>query len=237
MKYTIITINDDRIVFKKKIIEHVPFEQLKLPAFNAYEHDPLTGLAERGLTLDPVWNNAKKGEIGVWISNYDTWRFAACMEEPLIVFEDDAIVGQDFSWRFDSLYSQLPKNWDFVALWVPENQRMDYFYDVQYNENGHPRINGVFKDGRSLFSIDGADKTAIVYQGYGMVSLMYSPAGAKKLVRLTKSEGITTPVDCWIYEQAHKGNLNGYAPRPEFADIVTYDWSAASHVQQTERAL
>lgn len=236
MRYSIISINDDRAEYKKVIRDRVPFEEVFVPAFNAYQESPTIGLSHRNLVLRG-WGNAKKGEVGVWISNYDNWKFVSESDEPLIVFEDDAIPNEYFKWKFTAAVRELPDDWDFMALWVPDNQRLDYLYDVQYNENGHPRHSGVLPPSESKFRIEGNEIVSRVYQGYGMVALMYSPLGGKKLIDLAHSRGLDTPVDCWLYEEAHKGNLNGYAPKPDFADLVGYDWSTPTHVQNTERLI
>lgn len=239
MKYTIISINDDRAEYKKYIRRVVEGTELYIPAVdgNRILDDCWDKEFEnRGLTYHRgMWGNAKRGELGVWLSNFDRWEFASELESPLIVFEDDAIPDPFFNERLDQLMAEVPEDWDFVALWVPENQRQDYLYDVKYNENGHPHINGAVTPENSRYRIPGAVYAALVYQGYGMVSLMYSPSGGKKLIDLARTRGIDTTVDCWIFEEAHKGNLNGYAPRPEQATIVNYDWKALSHVQLTDR--
>lgn len=237
MKYTIITLNNDRKVYKDAIRAHVPYEEIELPAVDGREVDWSTEITER-LIHHPghIWGNPKLGEIGVWLSNYDRWAYVAEMDEPLIVFEDDAVVPPDFAEKLEALMGQLPPDWDFVALWVPENQRIDYLYDVRY-EQGLPRaVGGMRGPETSIYKVEGSDRAALVYQGYGMVSLVYSPEGGRKLVALAREYGITGPVDCWIYEHAHMDELKGYAPRPDYADIVTYDWSAVSHVQLTEKA-
>lgn len=235
MRYTIITLNDDRKAFKDKIRDNVACHEILLPPFNAYEEDPMEGIEKRGLRLDPIWPNAKKGELGVWLSNYDRWMNASLYGD-LLVFEDDAIVDETFGDKYTAFMQELPDDWDFAALWVPENQRIDYLYDVTYT-NGLPHVKGMKHPSESLFNFEGSERAAFVYQGYGMVSLVYSQKGGRKLVELAQDYGITGPVDCWIYEHAHMDNLKGYAPRPDYADIVAYDWSAVSHVQLTEKAL
>lgn len=236
-KYTIISLNDDRAVFKEAITRNTSsLYSWSIPAVDGRAVDLPAEIEKRGLELSHHWGNPKLGELGVWLSNFDRWEKIAGDDYPSVVFEDDAIVSPAFTTKLALLMNELPDDWDFVALWVPEDQRIDYRYAVVY-ELGIPRINGVLPDHvRSLFDF-GAHRAALVYQGYGMVSLMYSPTGAAKLVDLARKHGITGPVDCWIYEQAHMGNVNGYAPKPEFADIVSYDWSATSHVQLTERLL
>lgn len=234
MKYTIISLNDERKSYKDNIRKNVGFDEVPILAVDGNYPGIQYQIEARDLAISPVWPNAKLGEIGVWLSNFDRWNIVAHMNEPLVVFEDDAIVSDTFNDKFNEFVNELPSDWDFAALWVPENQRIDYLYDLVY-EDGIPRINGMRDHETSLFRIPGVSRAVLVYQGYGMVSLMYSPTGGKRLVELARKYGITGPVDCWIYEHAHRGNLKGYAPHPDFADIVTYDWSAVSHVQLTER--
>lgn len=236
MKYSIISLNDDRKEYKDYIHRVVQGEHLYMPAVNGPVDDldyelRIRGLEHRG------WGNAKRGEMGVWLSNFDRWEMASRMDEPLVVFEDDAIPDAFFMEKLENVVKELPEDWDFVALWVPENQRDDFLWDVKYNHNGHPAHNGWKRPEESYYLVPGAAYVALAYQGYGMVALMYSPVGGKKLVDLARSRGVDGPVDCWIFEECHKGNLNGYAPRPEQASIVHYDWKAQSHVQHTERKM
>ncbi|SRR6266540_545880 len=235
MKFGIISLPDsDRVEYKKAIREHVHYPELPLPAFDARAYNPVDAIETKGLELKH-WN-AKLGELGVWLSNYDRWRQAA-EHGPLIVFEDDAIVDETFTSKFEEFMSELPEHWDFAALWVPENQLQDYLYDADHTEDGVLRVNGYKTADDSIYKIPGNLMASLVYQGYGMVSLVYSRKGGQRLVELAHERGINGPVDCWIYEQAHRGAAKGYAPLPIAADIVGYDWAAPSHVQLTERAL
>jgi GR25 family glycosyltransferase involved in LPS biosynthesis len=163
------------------------------------------------------------GEAGIWLSNYIRWYRASQMSEPLIVFEDDAIIDEHFNAHIRTIMPQLPDNWDFVALWVPDNQRIDYRYNLRYNEHGDPEIYGMRPDGLPSYFDFGAPDLAKAYQGYGIVAMMYSPAGGTKLMKLAKKYGMRNPVDCFIFQEAHKGALNGYAPKPDKV-VVSYDW-------------
>ena len=233
LKYTIISINDERDRYKKRIRQLVNLPEVILPAVHGAEVDLTEEYERRGLRRTE-WI-AKTGEAGVWLSNFDRWAYVATMDEPLIVFEDDAIVNRYFDKQLELFMEGMPENWDYVALWVPENQRIDYAYDVVYNELGVPDIRGTVPYNESRFKH--SLRVAHVYQGYGMVAMMYSPAGGKKLVELAQRTGIDTPVDCFVYQQAHAGNLDGYAPTPIFANMVEYNWTNPSHVQQTEMFL
>lgn len=234
MKYTIISINEDRAAYKENIRKQAKFDEVLLPAVNGNEVDVFAALEERGLR-HYGWDNAKVGELGVWMSNFDRWKWAADNDETLIVLEDDAVPAPHFTPSSEAIVDALPEDWDFVSLWVPENQKVDYSYDFVYNEHGDPVITGVLPYNESKYRYNFIVGRA--YQGYGMVALAYSPRGGRKLVSLAQEHGVYMPVDCWIFQQAHRGNLNGFAPTPPFANLVGYDWVAPSHVQQTERAL
>ncbi len=238
MKYTIISLNDDRIFYKDMIRKRVKYEEILLPAVNGNIIDVQKELDNRGLS--GPWDNAKRGEVGVWLSNFDRWEMAAVMDTPLIVFEDDAMPSTSFNMYMDDIMEDLPDNWDFISLWIPDNQKNDYLYDIEFDEYGqHVWTNRPWRSNEtSKYRVGDSNRVALAFQGYGMVSLMYSPKGAAKLVDQARETGLTGPVDCWIFQQAHKGLLEGYSCHPHFAHVVRYDnWGNVSHVQHTERAL
>jgi len=236
MMFTIISLNDERLAYKRNIRKYVGADgEICWPAVdgNKITEDDFR---KRDLYLrKDIWTNPKRGELGVWLSNFDRWELAGELDEPLIVFEDDAVIDYTFKDKLDMFLDELPPDWDFAALWVPENQRADYHYNVRWHNWKQYQHGNHLPDELSNYRVNERNIAAKVYQGYGMVSLVYSPAGGRRLVRRARTYGITTPVDCWIYEVAHMGLAAGYAPHPHFADIVTYDWQAETHVQKTER--
>lgn len=239
MKFTIISLNDDRALYKKLIRDRVKYEEIQMPAVDGRVVDISKELERRSLFVEG-WGNAKRGEIGVWLSNYDRWKLASSLDEPLIVFEDDAIPYEDFDSRVGKVMAELPSEWDFLSLWVPDNQRNDYLYDIDFDENGvHIWNNRPWRSNdTSKYRVNNSDIISLAYQGYGMVSLMYSPAGASKLLRLAHETGLTGPVDCWLFEQAHRGAVDGYTLHPYQTKVVGYDnWNGISHAQHTEKAL
>lgn len=231
MKYNIISLNDDRKVYKDAIREHVGLDEYELEAVDGRAVDIREELNKRNM-FTTGWV-PKQGEAGVWLSNYDRWMDTDWIDEPLVVFEDDAIIDESFKPKLDGLMEDLPEDWDFLALWVPENQHADYQYITTYDFQGDPQNHGSRPYSMSQFKL--TYRLAHVYQGYGMVALAYSPAGGRNLVSLAQQYGMYTPVDCFVYQQAHMGNLKGFAPSPIFANVVRYDWRAESHVQLTER--
>lgn len=230
MKFNIITINNKRAEYKKVIRANAGCDEALIHSVNGQEVDLNRLIKAYGLKLTD-WTPST-GEAGIWLSNYLRWYRVSQMNEPLIVFEDDAIINEHFSEHVTTLVSQLPDKWDFVALWVPDNQRIDYRYNLSYNEHGDPVIYGMRPDGLPSFFDFGSDDLAKVYQGYGMVAMLYSPAGGKKLMKLTKKYGLRNPVDCFIFQEAHKGALNGFAPKPDKV-FVDYEW-AETQIHNTE---
>ena len=222
MEYSIITLdNPARNWYKENIrknIGDIPFvEMSSIDGRAKYAH----GLKiELGLK-DTEWRYSQ-GELGVWLSHFIRWRYVSKSNQPLLVFEDDAIIRANFLERLNSLMSEIPDDYDFVSLWVPENQRQDYMYNVRYDITGTPVVHAPNTTGKSIYDI-GLERASKVYQGYGLVATIYSPQGGKKLVKYADMYGLSTPADCFIFQHAHAERLNGYAPKP-YHVFVEYDW-------------
>lgn len=233
LKYNIISINDDRAEYKKRIRERVGHDEVHIPATDASKVDLGEELDKRGLKIT-YEGMFRRGEIGVWLSNYDCWKWAYDNDEDLIVFEDDAIPERDFDEKLQLLYSELPPDWDFLTLWIPPNQLIDYVYDVEFDDEGQPtHVGPNLNSITSRFNF-GSIRLARVYNGYGNVAQLYSPKGAGKFIRRVEEAGIYTPVDCFVYQEAHAGRAFGYAPKPNRAKLVNYDW-APTTIHETEK--
>jgi hypothetical protein len=169
------------------------------------------------------------GEEAIWYGQMNAWKWAA-EHGDLLVIEDDAMVELDFAEHFKSMIDDLPDDWDFFSVFIPDNQQNDFYYNVYYDKDGCPHSNGFpdrYDEGSPLYLI-GSDKIARVYQGYSCVATLYSQRGAEKLLSLVDEYGIYTPVDCFLFIEAHRGHLNGYTPRPDYKRIVFIDWNAPS---------
>lgn len=236
MKYSIISINDKRQHYKDQIRKYVNLEEEPIVSVDGVymnrDGEIESHLNDLGLWISSSWP-LQLGEIGIWMSNFLHWERVALMDEPLVVFEDDAVIDEHFSEHMNTIMPQLPADWDFVALWVPDNQRIDYRYNLRYNEHGDPEIYGIRPDGLPSYFDFGSRDLARAYQGYGMVAMMYSPAGGRKLAALAKKYGLRNPVDCFIFQEAHKGAVNGYAPKPDKV-FVSYDWPE-TQIHNTEK--
>lgn len=229
MKYNIISINDDRAEYKKVIRERVRGDEVIIPAVNAYEVDVDEELKKRDLFVRHD-NMFSTGELGIWLSMFDRWQWAVENNEELITFEDDAIPATNFNEWFYDYKKELPKTYDFLCLWVPENQYLDYVYDVVYDDEGRPETAGPNKNVVTSNYNYGAMRLARAYNGYGNVAQMFSPKGAQFFIDRVRAVGIYTPVDCYQYQEAHAGRCEGYSPKPRFAKAVSYDWAAETTI-------
>jgi GR25 family glycosyltransferase involved in LPS biosynthesis len=164
----------------------------------------------------------------------DAW-VAAQEHGPLIVLEDDAIVSERFDVIMENVWHDLPEDWDYFCLFVPDNQFEDYYRATAYDENGEPKL--YTNPGEKWYSPSmGSAYVGRAYQGYSCVGIMYSQQGGKKLHELAQQYGMYTPVDCFIFQQTHTGRVNGYAHTPDCERPVTYDWhNSPTLVQDTER--
>jgi GR25 family glycosyltransferase involved in LPS biosynthesis len=234
VKYTIISINDARASYKEQIRKRVKLDEVSIPATDGRAVDLAEELDIRDLRYRKD-AGLSKGELGVWISTFDCWQWAVDNKEELVTFEDDAIPNQNFNDTFRLFRSELPKDYDFLSLWVPKNQYMDFQYNVTYDDEGNPTQVGPNRHSALSIYNCGLIRLGKVYQGYGNVAMCYSPEGAEKLLDHAQTHGINGPIDCWIYQRAHSGIVTGYAPKPHWAaKAVGYDWAAETTVHNTE---
>lgn len=230
MKYNIISINDTRYLYKKHIRETVGFEEVLIPSVDARAVNLEYELKRRDLFISRP-EIFSIGEVGIWLSMFDCWQWAVYNDEALITFEDDAEPRPFFDEAVERFSEELPADYDFLSLWVPDNQRKDYYYDVVFDDEGEPDIRGLRKD--SLFDI-GAFYIARAYNGYGNVATLFSPKGAQFFIDRTREVGLRTPVDCFLYQESHTERCKGYAPKPIHATAVDYSWPETT-VHTTER--
>lgn len=232
MKYCILSINDDRKTYKDRIRERVRFPEVAIPTFNAIENNALAEVEARGLRF--VGWNPKRGEAGIWLSTINVWQHCVDTGDTVIVFEDDAIPEPDFMDIMEHYLAILPEDFGFMALWVPDNQKQDYFYNVTFDSAGMPISHrGTVPDLYSPFRTD-HPTLAKAYQGYGGVALMFSPLGSQLLLDQIREQGMWSTSDCFIFLSAHAGRVSGFAPHPHARIPVSYDWSQATTIQDTE---
>lgn len=146
------------------------------------------------------------GEKGIWLSTIASLEYAARLTEPLLVLEDDVTLVEDFPERLKEYSAQLPPNFDFLSLY--------YFAGHNWlDENSDCGLKGIHKS---------------INQFSGAQAIMYSPVGAKRILRLIQQFGIEYTSDCFIFNKAQKGILNGYSIKPDEPPMLTHDYIQVS---------
>lgn len=175
----------------------------------------------------------KRGEIGVWLSQINAWRKCVKINKPLLILEDDAILDPRFMEHFKIMLAEVPEDYDFLSVFVPNNQERDWYLEVGYDDEGKPNPYGIGAPEGAPCFYTGSPVISKVYQGYSCVATLVSPKGAQNLLDLMQRFGLYTPVDCFLFLNAHRGLLKGYAPVPTFKRIVSVDWKASTLIHDT----
>lgn len=139
--------------------------------------------AQPGETFPP-----SSGVVGVWASNYLAYKnFLKSDKEVLFLFEDDILLSANFLAIASFYLRELPKEWDFFSLFVPDDSLF------AYNEEVHniSRLN-ICKS----------------YQQWSCASYVVSRQGAQKAIEDIESRGIGAPIDWYIFNFRMKPELN-----------------------------
>jgi GR25 family glycosyltransferase involved in LPS biosynthesis len=124
------------------------------------------------------------GAVGCAASHFGIWQQTAESGTPALVFEDDAVLRNDFKERLDFLLSDLT-NWDYIALgyntdaildleWAPGMRAMMTFQPKYPND-----------EYAAVFQVSRAQVAAIRLNNcFGTPGYVVSPAGARKLLQL-----------------------------------------------------
>jgi GR25 family glycosyltransferase involved in LPS biosynthesis len=236
MEYAIISINDDRAENKAKLRQ--TFQGIPEAIVMSVNGSSIKELARARREFPEIKKTSERrlGEMGIWFSQLYAWKYLMDSDlDALLVLEDDAIPAENCREVIDEYLSYLPDDFDILSLWVPDNQRRDFYTNYAYDWNGNPHTIPTgedLKDGAPCFKIPGSI-LAKSYQGYGGVAQIYSKKGAEKFFALTKSEGLWTTSDCFLFINIHRGIIKGYAPRPDARMPFEYDWKAQTNIHNT----
>jgi GR25 family glycosyltransferase involved in LPS biosynthesis len=208
MKYTIISISDDRKENINKIKETMhqhefvddiaffdgrkkeePFKVLQSYGVRTDVYSPDDG------RTDPMTNS----ECGCWISHYRCIDYAK-KNGPLLVFEDDAVLSNDFTARLEEAIKDLPDDWDFLSLFSESEQNILSKSSEINSKHIHKCI--------SQLSMN--------------VAILYSQKGAGKIIKIFNRFGTTYNVDSVIYRASRDGSLNGFIVRPDVQKYVKH---------------
>ena len=153
------------------------------PSFKINYQDPMV---EGGGPFPPT-----SGLIGIWASNYMAYkRFLETTHDILFIFEDDAIISQNFAYVVEQHINELPSNWDVFTIFVPEDCLAWYNSD---------------------YDIPGNDRICHTYQDWSCAGYAISREGARKAIEDVELNGISDPIDWYIFNSGFKrGQQNVY---------------------------
>jgi GR25 family glycosyltransferase involved in LPS biosynthesis len=208
MRYTIFSIDYSRLHYIQKMLPKLEgWEHIRISTVDGRIEEELIE-AQRKHPYKINWD-ARLGHLGIWYSVLN-----AIEKAPIVTFEDDALLHDDFQLNFEQRVAELPADWDFFSLFIPRDS------DKMFEER---------RDGIS-------HNLTKVYQRYGGVSMYYSEQGAQKLKALLERDGFTGQYDDTLYMYAKAGELNGYCSKPTRPDLVYITGLEKSIVQETDYA-
>jgi hypothetical protein len=207
VKYTIITLeNPERYQHRKAI--HEAMAGHEYVPFNAVDGRNPQSLAnyEDYFEFKYLMNEWRPGELGLWYSNINIWNWQQYQTDPLLVFEDDALLRPVFREVLDN--TPPPKDFDFASYYTPIRNPIQagrFYFEETINEHGN-------------------------------ICMMYSAKGANRILTLLEKEGIEYPVDIWLYKQAKfRKTLKGYSPRHLSHVIIDHDFDVPTNIHEDER--
>jgi GR25 family glycosyltransferase involved in LPS biosynthesis len=207
MKYTIISISDDRkenINNIKKIMQKHDFiDDIKF--FDGRKEEPFSILQDYGVRTDVYAPDdgrsdpMTQAECGCWISHYRCIEYAK-NNGTFIVFEDDAVLSKNFSTCLESAMKDLPEDWDFLSLYSEPRQNFLSESSDIFSKNIH----------RCVSQLSMAQ------------AMVYSKKGSEKILKLFKRLGATYNIDSVIYRASRAGAINGFIVRPDIEQYVEH---------------
>lgn len=154
------------------------------------------------------------GVVGCWASHYLAWKkMLIDGVDALVIFEDDVYINDDFM-KYVELYLQnLPDDWDFFSISIPDGEENRYSQDRHYIGN---------------------DLVCRFYQAWNTGAYIVSRRGALKAIKDISKNGISVPIDWYIFESGI-GKLNTYNPMPHIKKTIMFDEDFTnSYIGKTE---
>lgn len=211
LKYTIIHVNDrakEQMDSNKKILKSFDYVS-NIEFFNGNSGNAWGVINHRGIRTD-VWSPydgrqspAFPGEYGIWVSALNVFEYILKNDvDSLLVLEDDVLLNDNAKTLIQNCVSELPEGWDFLSLYYFQGHN-------QYSESSNIEKSFIHKS---------------INQPAAAQGMIYSKAGASKILKLTKRKGIEYTIDCFIYRQAALGFLNGYSILPNIEPIIKHQY-------------
>ena len=159
------------------------------------------------------------GVVGVWASNYKAWkRFLESDYDTLIIFEDDIVLSKNFKFIAEKYLDELMPVWDFFSFFVPNDSF--FAYNPQLHDMGDENI-------------------CRSYQQWSCAGYAVSRRGAEKAIADVESQGITAPVDWYIFnfrmkQEDNQAQFSTYTVKPDKYIPIKF-LQGAANVSQIHR--
>jgi glycosyl transferase, family 25 len=125
-----------------------------------------------------------KGSIGCAVSHFRLWQQCIEKDEPILVFEDDAAVRDDFSEALAKLLAELGR-WDYLTFGYNTDSILDI--EIANGMNSAVAFSPQHPSDNSLKDFVRSEKPATAYRlnnCFGTCGYAISPEGAKRLSKL-----------------------------------------------------
>jgi Glycosyltransferase family 25 (LPS biosynthesis protein) len=159
------------------------------------------------------------GVVGVWASNYKAWkRFLESDYDTFIIFEDDIVLSKNFKLIAEKYLDELMPVWDFFSFFVPNDSF--FAYNPQLHDMGDENI-------------------CRSYQQWSCAGYAVSRRGAEKAIADVESQGITAPVDWYIFnfrmkQEENQAQFSTYTVKPDKYIPIKF-LQGAANVSQIHR--
>lgn len=206
MKYAIYSVDDSRFGYVMKMKSQLKvWEQAVIKCVDGRVPEELAAaLISRGLKVSK--SDIRVGQLGVWHT------FLNALEQaPIVTFDDDALLCEEFVETFESRLTELPADADFFSLFLARDS------DNLYHE-----------------SMSVSERLSKAYLRYGGASFYFTEQGRDKILKLVSEDGIRQQYDDQLYTYAREGLLNGYCSKPFYSDLVYITGNELSIAQGTE---
>lgn len=152
------------------------------------------------------------GIIGIVASNYLAYkRFLETDKDVMFLFEDDALVSANFAQIAEQYIRELPEDWEFFTLFVPD----DCIQWFSYPRANQPWVKS--NDGGPTTYDLGKPNVVRSYQDWSCAGYAVSRRGAEAAVEDLEANGISDPIDWYIFNLRHLGGqkyFNTYSIHP-----------------------
>lgn len=210
INYHIITINDERIE-NKDIINNLFSEQnnINIKSLNAKDNFEVENFHQDYPKFKFGWHSFKPGEFGNFASHYMAWKYLLNSDlDSLLIFEDDALIKNNFIQSYKLLIDQVPDDYDVFSVYIDDNQ--------------YPRYEESYKINESI---------SIAYQDWSTLCYVVSKKGAQAMCSYVESVGMDRPTDWFIFRGGQEGKFKVYSINPEVEVPLSIDKRYQSQVQ------